>query len=261
MLSLSELSTRFPVFAQFTSSSLPIHGSHRGGRHWGKENTLETYRQAVNEARTDILEIDIWKTDDEHLVINHDGIIDGINVNQSTLQQLQKLDPQLVTLDQVLIEFTPILSIVFFFDMKDTKAIPLTLDAIKRYNIENRVIFGAVNRTINKELQKHKFSSIPICADIETMMKISQDYKQGKLDENYIYEHDILGFFVEPHTRAMLTQHLIDTIHKAGKPLALVGSLLDDPKVQQEMIQLGIDILFTDRPDILRQTFDSFKNK
>jgi len=106
MLSRLELSTRFPVFAKFLSSSLPIHGSHRGGRHWGKENTLETYRRAVYEARTDLLEIDIWKTNDEHLVLNHDGIINGIQINQNTLQYLQQIDSQLLTLDQVLSSFS-----------------------------------------------------------------------------------------------------------------------------------------------------------
>lgn len=137
----------------------------------------------------------------------------------------------------------------------------MTLDTIKRYNLEDRIIFGAVDRSINKELQKQKISSIPICADIETMMKFSQVYKQSQLNENYPYEHDILGFFLEPHTRALLTKHLIDTIHQAGKPLAIVGSLLDNPTVEKEMIELGIDILFTDRPDVLRETFNSYLNK
>ncbi|UJR20323.1 hypothetical protein I4U23_023454 [Adineta vaga] len=261
MLSRLELSTRFPVFSKFPSSALPIHGSHRGGRHWGKENTLETYRRAVHDARTDILEIDIWKTTDEHLVLNHDGIINGIHVNQNTFENLQKIDSQLVTLDQVLSEFTRISSLVFFFDMKDANAITLTLQAIEQYQIQDRIIFGAVDRCINQELQKQKPSSIPLCADIETMMKIAQAYKQGHLNEKYPLEHDILGFFLEPHTRAILTSHLIDTIHKTGRPLAIVGSLLDDPKIQKEMIELGIDILFTDRPDILRQTLNSYANK
>ena len=105
MLSRLELSTRFPVFGKFLSSSLPLHGSHRGGRHWGRENTLETYRRAVNDARTEILEIDIWKTNDNQLVLNHDGIINGVQVNHSTLQKLQQIDPELLTLDQVLSEF------------------------------------------------------------------------------------------------------------------------------------------------------------
>jgi glycerophosphoryl diester phosphodiesterase len=270
------LSTHFPVFAKFLSSSLPIHGSHRGGRHWGKENTFETYRRAVEEAQTNILEIDIWKTNDEQLVLNHDGIINGIQVTQTTLKHLQQIDPQLITLDQLLSsfieyfdffnrkilfisdEFTSKSSLVFFFDMKDANAIPLTLDAIQRYHLEDRVIFGAVDRAINKQLQKQKLPSIPICADTETMMKFVQIYRQGQVDDNYPYEHDILGFFLESYTRSLITKHLVNTIHKAGKPLALVGTLLDDPKVQKEMIELGIDILFTDRPDILRQTLDSY---
>jgi hypothetical protein len=45
--------------------------------------------------------------------------------------------------------------------------------------------------------------------------------KQGQLDDNYPYEHDIIGFFVEPHTRSFLTKDLINTIHKAGRFITL----------------------------------------
>jgi glycerophosphoryl diester phosphodiesterase len=145
--------------------------------------------------------------------------------------------------------------------MKDAGAIPLTLDAIQRYNLEDRVMFGAVDQPINQQLQKQKPPSIPICADVETMIKFAQFYRQGQVDINYPYEHDILGFFLEAHTRNLITKHLVDTIHQAGKPLALVGKLLDDPSIQKEMIELGVDILFTDRPDILRQTLDSYSKQ
>jgi glycerophosphoryl diester phosphodiesterase len=145
--------------------------------------------------------------------------------------------------------------------MKDSTAIPLTLQAIQQYDLQDRVIFGAVDYSINKAVQQQKPSSIPICADIQSMMNISQAYKQGRLNEKYPFEHDILGVFLESHTRAMLTPHLIETIHRTGRPLAIVGSLLDDPTVQKEMIELGVDILFTDRPDVLRQTLDSYSKK
>ena len=85
-------------------------------------------------------------------------------------------------------------------------------------------------------------------------------YRQGHLTVSYPYEHDLLGFFVETHTRAAITADLIESIHRAGKPVAAVGSLLDRDDVQREMIQLGFDILFTDRPDVLRQTLDSTAN-
>ena len=154
------MSSRFPVLAKLISS-LPIHGSHRGGRHWGKENTLETYRKAVNDARTQILEIDIWKSRDDKLVLNHDGIIQGLHVTENTLEQLRQIDSDLLTLDQVLDEFASRTSLVYLFDMKDANAVSSTLETIQRYHLEDRVIFGAVDRTINKEVQKQKPSSIP----------------------------------------------------------------------------------------------------
>ena len=141
--------------------------------------------------------------------------------------------------------------------MKDATAIPLTLDAIHRHQLTDRVIFGAVDRRINVEVHKAKPHSIPLCADVETMMQIVEVYRQGQLTASYPYDHDLLGFFVEAHTRAAITADLIESIHRAGKPVAVVGSLLDRDEVQREMIQLGLDILFTDRPDVLRQTLDS----
>lgn len=145
--------------------------------------------------------------------------------------------------------------------MKDVRAIPLTLETIQRNSIEDRVIFGAVDRTINLELQRTKLPSIPLCADSSTMMKFIANYRQGQVNDTYPYEHDILGFFLETSTRNLVTKSLLDTLHRAGKLLALVGSLLDDRQVQKEMIELGVDILFTDRPDILRETLNESKKK
>ena len=63
---------------------------------------MEAYSRAVHEARTDLLEIDIWKSADDQLILNHDGIIAGLVVTEETLDQLRQIDPQLVTLEQVL---------------------------------------------------------------------------------------------------------------------------------------------------------------
>ena len=63
---------------------------------------METYSRAVHDARTDLLEIDIWKSADDQLVLHHDGIVDGRAVTEGTLEQLRQIDPQLVTLEDVL---------------------------------------------------------------------------------------------------------------------------------------------------------------
>ena len=141
--------------------------------------------------------------------------------------------------------------------MKDAEAIPLTLTLIDEHRLDDRVIFGAVDPSINEQLRQRKPASIPLCADVRTMETIVETYQQGRLTDTYPYQHDILGLFLEEHTRRLLTKDFLDRIHRAGKPLALVGSLLDRVDVQNEMIRLGVDILFTDRPDVLRQTFDA----
>lgn len=105
MFSRLELTSRFPVFGKLSSSSLSIHGSHRGGCHWGKENTLAVYRQAVHQAQTEILEIDIWKSKDDELILNHDGIIHGYPVTNMTLNELRTIDRDLLTLDELLSSF------------------------------------------------------------------------------------------------------------------------------------------------------------
>ena len=39
---------------------------------------------------------------DDQLVLHHDGIVDGRAVTEGTLEQLRQIDPQLVTLEDVL---------------------------------------------------------------------------------------------------------------------------------------------------------------
>lgn len=70
--------------------------AHRGGRSLGPENTLYTFKRAV-ELGTDVLEMDLQTTSDGALVILHDrevdrttngtGVVDGF-----TLSDLKKLD-------------------------------------------------------------------------------------------------------------------------------------------------------------------------
>lgn len=55
------------------SGGFPVHSSHRGGGHefFGPENTMVSFRKAVAECKTRLLEIDLRVTKDNHLVIMH----------------------------------------------------------------------------------------------------------------------------------------------------------------------------------------------
>jgi glycerophosphoryl diester phosphodiesterase len=70
--------------------------AHRGGRSLGPENTLYTFKRAV-ELGTDVLEMDLQTTSDGALVILHDREVDRTTngtgaVDSFTLPNLKKLD-------------------------------------------------------------------------------------------------------------------------------------------------------------------------
>jgi glycerophosphoryl diester phosphodiesterase len=70
--------------------------AHRGGRSLGPENTLYTYRRAVD-LGVDVLEIDVHLTQDNHLAVIHDQTVDRTTNGSGTvdsykLADLQKLD-------------------------------------------------------------------------------------------------------------------------------------------------------------------------
>jgi glycerophosphoryl diester phosphodiesterase len=70
--------------------------AHRGGRSLGPESTLYTFRRAV-ELGVDVLEIDLQRTKDGHLVILHDSTVDRTTdasgqVISYSLAELKQLD-------------------------------------------------------------------------------------------------------------------------------------------------------------------------
>lgn len=50
--------------------------AHRGGSHMGPENTLHTYKRAVNEFNADVLEMDLQLSSDGHIVLIHNQYVD-----------------------------------------------------------------------------------------------------------------------------------------------------------------------------------------
>lgn len=49
--------------------------AHRGGSHMGPENTLHTFKRAVNEFHVDVLEMDLQLSSDGHIVLIHNQYV------------------------------------------------------------------------------------------------------------------------------------------------------------------------------------------
>lgn len=57
----------------------PMLCAHRGGSISNPENTMKAYKSAVEEYKADILETDLWMTNDGYLVLNHDDSINRMS--------------------------------------------------------------------------------------------------------------------------------------------------------------------------------------
>jgi len=259
----------FPVYDLLErTGGFPCHSCHRGGgSSYGPENTMYSYRKSVWECNTQMLEIDLQLTSDGVLILMHDSFVDRTTngkgpVRSFSVEEIKKLDaawnyPSLrgqgitvPTFDEFLEEFLPNENIVFFLDFKDADAAKKTLEVVKERGFDKRIILGAITTSANALLLQDKPAHVPIVSDASTTISITTSNMIGGLD-NYTFKHDILGFFLTGVTSLFFTKGLVDAAHKAGKKVVVAGGSLDDIATLQQCIAWGVDIVMTDRPDLL----------
>lgn len=74
---------------------------HRGSPRQARENTLESFRLAL-EAGLDGLELDLHRTRDGVVAIYHDFDLEGVPINQTDWAELKRLAPWMPRLEEVL---------------------------------------------------------------------------------------------------------------------------------------------------------------
>ncbi|KAL0487096.1 glycerophosphodiester phosphodiesterase [Acrasis kona] len=262
--------------------SFPAHASHRGGRHhlFGPENTMYSYRKSVHDCGTQILEIDLYLSKDGHIILHHDPTVrignsgNDTNIKNLVLEKIKTVDAAynftpdgitfpmrgkghtIPTLRDVLDEFDSKNDLLFFFDFKDIDAIEPAMLEIESRNLSKRVIFGAVLEEINSKLLSIK-NSIPLAADYATMRNIVANYQAGTLNKLQI-RHEILGFYLpdDESYKTIINYDLFDAFHSLHKKIALFGPALDRTDVVNYALGAKTDIIFSDRPDVLRSVLD-----
>ncbi|MCK5698787.1 MAG: hypothetical protein KAH93_02995, partial [Candidatus Aenigmarchaeota archaeon] len=118
---------------------------HRGCAGLEPENTLRSFRKAVS-LGVDLIEFDIRRTKDNHLVVIHDDTVDRTTnskgyVKDYTLKDIKKLDAgkgeKIMTLQEV-IDFLKNESPLMTIEIKEPDTLQEVLSVIKRNNLENK---------------------------------------------------------------------------------------------------------------------------
>jgi glycerophosphoryl diester phosphodiesterase len=246
--------------------SYPVLGAHRGGAHeFGPENTMYNYRRCVNELKVGVLEIDLRLSVDGHIVLVHDGSLERTTngtgaISEKTLEELksvnaavgyQELRETIPTLEEVLNEFTPS-HVIFFFDIKDEKVVPYLPEIIERWKLNGRLIVGAVSPRTNALIRAIVPKSIPIAPDFKAVIILMFSYLFG-LSWLVPTRHILMGSHISNLTKRIISPGLISDWKKRNMRIILFGEGLNDEETQRHCLNEGVDILLTDRPDILKE--------
>jgi glycerophosphoryl diester phosphodiesterase len=214
---------------------------HRGARAYEPENTLTSFRKAI-EIGVDAVELDVRKTKDNELVVIHDADVkrttngEGL-VSELTLAQIKSLSTErgekIPTLQEAL-------------DFIDKKA--KVLIELKETGVEEGVLSAVHDRDLGKNVIVVSFLEEALKrvreldANIETGL-IYAKHKNPIKAALEIKANYLVAFYRFTHTANVVKAH--------ENGLRVIVWTINNPQEVKEFIKKGVDGVASDKPDIL----------
>lgn len=233
--------------------------AHRGGAYHpeieGLENTVAAFRHAVDLGYT-YLETDVHVTRDGVLLAFHDAVLDRVTDRRGELARLTAREAaealiggreQIPTLEQLMEEFP---RARFNIDLKSEGAGIALADFVDARRAWDRVLVGSFSGRRLTEFRRRVSRRVATSAtprDIAAFLSVPSARAAA-----WLATRDFAAFQV-PHRRKGLRivgPGLVHRAHAAGKHVHVWT--IDEPPEMHELLELGVDGLFTDRTDVLK---------
>ena len=253
----------------------PVNFAHRGASGLAPENTLEAFRIGV-EAGARGLELDAHMTLDGEVVVLHDPTVDRTTdgsgaVAEMPLADLRRLDAgyrfsldggssypyrgrglRIPTLAEVYDEFPGA-----FLNIEIKEARPGIEEAVLRVIRDA----GARGRTLvvsNRHGVVRRFRRLA-GDDVSTgasRREITEFYlwSRSRLEGLRRPAYDALQVPVEHRGIPLITPRFIQAAHARG--VRVDAWTINDPAEMRRLLELGVDVIMTDRPDLLARVLD-----
>jgi len=224
--------------------------AHRGASGYDFENSMSAFKKAI-ELKADVIETDVRKTKDDVLILSHDDSLQNLTnsnkiISESTFKELEfvKLNngELIPTVEDLLSIHNG--EIIFNLEIKVENAEELLVELVKKYDLLNHVVFSSFS--------------------LEVLMNIKEIEPRAQLQFVSIFPHIVfperdqlkklaeLGIHALNPLYSLITEDLIKQARDVG--LELYPWTINDMDTILKMIELGIDGIMTDYPDILNQT-------
>ena len=213
---------------------------HRGARAYAPENTLASFKKAL-EIGVDAVELDVRKTKDNHLVVIHDADVkrttngEGL-VSELTLKEIKNLSAEgekIPTFEEAL-DFLD-KKVKVFVELKETGIEEQVLFTVKAKGLEKNVVITSFLEDALKKVR-----------ELDTTIETGLIYAKHKnpikaaleLKANYL-----LALYRFTHTAN------VQKAHENG--LKVVVWTINTPEEVEEYAKKGVDGIASDKPDIL----------
>ena len=239
---------------------------HRGAAGLAPENTLAAIRKGIS-VNVDRIEIDVQQTADRVVVVRHDETLDRTTNGQGLIKdkiflEIKELDAGSSFSSEYKGEKIPSLEEAFqtvngkcdlVIEIKKgndfyPNIVENVIDLIKKYNARDWCIMHSFNidvlvraNELMPDLRLHrlwvyKFRGLPLIYDGSFNSMDIEKYP-------FIEEYSIMYNFAN--------QGIISQLHKRGKKVNVWT--VDDKKHINRLINLGVDGIITDRPDLFNE--------
>ena len=250
----------------------PLVIAHQGGEEVWPSNTMYAYEHAVA-LGVDMLEMDLHATADGKLVLMHDETVDRTTdgtgkIEEMTLAEFKALDGgyywtddggrtypfrgQGITpasLDEVFSAFPDMPMNIEIKLVESQPVAELFCQAIRDYGMTDKVLVASFHQDAMDQFRA-------LCPEVTTSLaqnEVIDFFVRHKLLQGGTYSPPAAAVQV-PEKRAglrVLTAGFVDDAHKRGMDVhAWTINEVDD---MQRMIDLGVDGIITDRPDLLME--------
>lgn len=234
--------------------------AHRGGATYepnrGRENTLHAFGQAVKLGYR-YLETDVHSTADGVLVAFHDEILDRVTDRVGKVADLpyaevaqariHGIDP-IPTLDELFEAFP---GARFNIDAKSGASVPLLAEAIAKHAAHHRVCVASFGVRRVRQLRRLLGPQVPTAASaVEVGLTRLVPWLSRTLASPAAALQIPVTRRVHGRQLTIVTPELIAAAHRVGKFVHIWT--VDEAPEMDRLIDVGVDGIFTDRIDILR---------
>lgn len=233
--------------------------AHRGGAlhpdlH-GLENTRHAFEHAVALGYR-YLETDVHATSDGHLVAFHDEVLDRVTDRDGALGALAAADVALARIggEHVVPSMAELLEELphcrFNIDLKSPAAVGPLVELLDRTGAHDRVCIGSFSfgRLRHfRRLTRGRVATSAAPAEVAAFLMLPLPRLARLVTRGHVAALQV------PHRRGPLpvvTAGLVRRAHAAGAHVHVWT--VDDPVEMEELLDLGVDGLITDRTDLLK---------